>query len=102
MGRTHHLNARQKKPLAELLQKADRTTTHSERFEEGPATFWASGVALPFSERVNHPLAEKAPCGKIVQKVLPEKSLRAVHTLTGTALRVSPEMAEITPKPVRA
>lgn len=102
MGRPHHLNARQKKPLTESLQKADRTKTHRERFEEGLATFRASGVALPFSECVNHPLAEKVPCGKIARKVLPEKSPRAIHTLTGTALRVSPEMAEITPKPVRA
>lgn len=67
-------------------------------FQKGFTTFGASGLAHLFPERVNHLLTEEVQCGKIMQKVLPEKFLSVSQTLglMGT------ETAEITAKPVRA
>lgn len=72
MGQPHHLNPRQKKPLAKQMRKANRTKTRREWFKRALTTFRASGLARPFSERVNHPLAEKVRCGKIA----PQSSLK--------------------------
>lgn len=62
---------------------------HSECFQKGLTTFGASGLTHLFPESVNHLLTE-VQCGKIMQKVLPEKFFSVSQTLGLTA------------KPVRA